>query len=392
MTGMPAGLFHRDLFDESHHQLRQQVACFLDEHVVEPHRHWTRASYVPRAIWRKAGEAGLLCRTIPTEYGGKGADFRDSVVVIEELATRRLSGLPTYLQSDIVAPMLLRHGSADQKQRYLPGLCDGSLLGAVAMTEPQSGSDLNAFRTSARRCDDAIVLNGTKTHVSNGSSADLLIVAARSGKQTIGDQPGFSLILVEGATEGMTRKGIAKAGMRALDTATILFENCCVSAQSLLGLEGFGFVHLMQSLVAERLVLAVFAQASAETQLREMIAACHARRTAGGTLLDYQHIQFRLADLYSDCAVNRAFVDQCICAHLRHRIDPKAACIAKLRCTEMLKSIAMQALQLRGAAGISETEGEHTVADLVDASVQTIWGGSSEVMRDVIGRGLVNLL
>lgn len=392
MTPTGPGLFQRDLFDGGHHVLRQQVAAFLDEDVVGPHRNWTQARYVPRGIWRKAGEAGLLCRTLPPEYGGKGRDFRDSVVVIEELAARRLAGLPTYLQSDIFAPLILRLGSAELKQSVLPGLCDGSLLGAVALTEPQSGSDLNAFRTSARRDGDNMVLNGTKTHISNGSAADLIIVAGRSDKAMLGDQPGFSLVLAEGAADGLTRKTIPKSGMQALDTATLTFDNCLLPASNLLGQEGFGFVHLMQSLVAERLVLAVYAQASAETQLREMVAACHARRTTPGSLLDYQHIRFRLADLYSDCAVNRAFVDQCISAQLHNRLDAKAACIAKLRCTEMLKSIAAQAMQLRGAAGISETEGERTVSDLVDASTQTIWGGSSEVMRDVIGRGLVNLL
>lgn len=392
MMNAVSGLFPRDLFDDSHSLLRRQVAGFLDEEIVGLHRNWSQARYVPRDIWRKAGEAGLLCRSLPVEYGGHGRDFRDSVVIIEELAARRLPGLPTYLQSDIVAPLVQRLGTAAQKQRFLPGLCDGNLLGAMALTEPHSGSDLHAFRSFARRDGDDFVLNGVKTHISNGNSADLIIVAARCDKAILGDQPGFVLLLVEAGRDGISRKAIAKAGMQALDTATITFEDCRVPACNLLGQEGLGFMHLMQSLVAERLVLAVFAQASAETLLRETIAACHARQTSAGTLLDYQHIRFRLADLYSDCSANRAFVDQCITAQLRNRTDPKAACIAKLRCTENLKDIATQALQLRGAAGISEAEGERCVADLVDASVQTIWGGSSEVMRDLIGRGLVNLL
>jgi acyl-CoA dehydrogenase len=387
-----SGLFERDMFDDSHAALRADVAAFLDARIVPAHPGWTEARDVPREVWEQAGATGLLGRTVPEEYGGRGRDFRDAVVIIEELAARRLSGLPTFLQSAIMMPFLVRLGTDDQKNRYLPGLCEGRLIGAVALTEPQSGSDIYAMRTTIARNGDNILLDGSKSHISNGSKADLILVAGRSEKGAVGGQPGFSLVLVEANTPGITRDPIRKAGMQALDTARLSFDGCRIPAANLLGPEGMGFMYLMRSLVVERLVLAIYAQASTEVILRETIAACEGRRTSSGTVLDYQNTHFRLADLYGECAANRTFVDHCIQRHLRERMDPRAACIAKLRTTELLRAVAGFALQMRGAAGISDAEGARTIQDLVDSSVQTIWGGSSEVMRDVIGRSMANVL
>jgi alkylation response protein AidB-like acyl-CoA dehydrogenase len=385
-------VFKRDLFDTGHLALRHHVGAFLDEEIVPHHQGWTEREYVPPDAWQKAGSNGLLCRTVPVEYGGLGRDFRDSVIVIEELAARRLPGLLTYLQSDIVAPALLRLGSETQKLRYLPALCAGRSLGAMALTEPHSGSDIYAMQTKAERSGDGFVLNGSKTHISNGSTADLIVVAARSRQHAIGGQAGFTLLLVEATTPGLSREKISKSGMRALNTSCLRFDNCPVGADGLLGPEGLGFLHLMTFLVVERLVLSVYAQASGEALLRELIGACHDRRTSMGTVLGYQNTQFRLADLFSECATNRAFVDLCIAQHLAGRLDPRAACIAKLRTTELLKTIAALGFQLRGASGISGVEGTRTTQDLVDSAIQSIWGGSSEVLRDVIGRGLANVL
>lgn len=385
-------MFKRDLFDAAHEALRRHVSDFLDAEIVPHHAGWTQAEHVPMEVWRQAGQNGLLCRTVPSEYGGLGRDFLDSVVIIEELARRRLPGLLTFLQSDILAPFLLRLGTDAQKKRFLPSLCSGDALGAIALTEPHSGSDIYAMRTHAENVGDDVVLNGTKTHISNGSTADVILVAARSKKGALAGHAGFSLVLVEAKSPGLSRDKISKSGMRALNTSCLRFDNCRVPVENLLGAEGMGFVYLVSFLGVERLVLSIYAQASAEALLHELIETCHSRQTANGTLLDFQHIQFRFADLFSECATNRAFVDLCISNHLKGQTDPRAACIAKLRTTELLKAIAAYGLQLRGAAGISGPEGERTTQDLIDSSVQSIWGGSSEVMRDLIGRSLVNVL
>ncbi|MGL6211508.1 MAG: acyl-CoA dehydrogenase family protein, partial [Paracoccaceae bacterium] len=293
---------------------------------------------------------------------------------------------------DIVAPFILKLGSETQKQRWLPGFCTGEALGAIAMTEPRSGSDIQGMQTKAERAGMGFVLHGEKTHISNGSTANVIIVAAQSSKGAIGAQGGISLLLVEDTTPGLTRNRIAKAGMAALDTSHLRFDGCEIPAANLLGGEGMGFLYLMTFLGIERLVLAIYAQAFAVGILQDLIAACHRRASAAGTVLDFQNTQFRLADLYADAAANQAFVDQCIALQLRGRADPRAACIAKLRTTETLKAVAAIAVQLRGAAGVSGPEGQSAAQDLIDASVQSIWGGTSEVMRDVIGRSLVNSL
>lgn len=385
-------MFKRTLFDAAHEALRRQTAAFLETHVVPFHVNWSVAQTVPREIWSAAGQQGLLCRTIPQDYGGQGRDFRDSVVLIEELARRRLPGFPAFLQSDIVAPYVLRLGTKTQKDQILPGLCTGALIGAIALTEPQSGSDLHAMQTSAVRQGDEIVLNGVKTHISHGSTADVLVVAARCGKAAIAGQAGFSMVLVEATRPGFSRERISKSAMPALDTSRLEFQDCRVPAANLLGAEGMGFVYLVTFLGVERLILSIYAQASAEALLGELIALTAQRKTSKGSVLDFQNTQFRLADLFSECATNRSFVDSCIMAHLSGQLDPRAACIAKLRTTELLKTIAACKLQLSGAAGFCDLAGVQATQDLIDSSVQSIWGGSSEIMRDIIGRSLVNIL
>ena len=385
-------MFKRTLFENAHATLRQQTAAFLDSNVVPHHDGWTTAQSAPRQIWRDAGAQGLLCRTVPQEYGGQGRDFRDSVVLIEELANRRLPGFLAFLQSDIVAPYILRVGNKTQRETILPGLCSGALVGAVALTEPHSGSDLHAMQTFARRDGDDFILDGQKTHISNGSTADILAVAARSDTHSATGQAGFSMLLVDANQAGMTRQRIVKSGMRALDTSQLCFQNCRLPAANLLGAEGMGLVYLVTFLGVERLILSIYAQASAEAMLQEVIALTARRKTAAGSVLDFQATQFRLADHFSDCAANRSLVDSCIAAHLKGQLDTRAACVSKLRTTETLKQIAACKLQLSGAAGFCGDEGERATQDLIDSSMQSIWGGSSEILRDVIGRSLVNML
>ncbi|PRY76676.1 acyl-CoA dehydrogenase [Yoonia maritima] len=386
-------MFKRTIFDAHHLELKDQVSGFLDSQVVPFHDHWAAQQATPRDIWHQAGENGLLCRTIPAEYGGHGGDFLESVVVIEALADRRISGILTCLQSDIVAPFILKLGSEAQRKRWLPDFTCGATLGAIAMTEPQGGSDISALTTTATSHGNSFVLNGTKTHISNGSEADVIIVAARSDDPGAANaQPAISLVMAETERQGTHRHAISKAGMPALNTGQITYENCVVPETNLLGAKGMGFIYLMTFLGIERLVLAIYAQAFAERLLYDLIADCDGRPTAEGTVLDYQNTRFSLADLYSSCAVNRAFIDQCIVAANAGHPDPKSACMAKLRATETLRQIAALGVQFRGAAGISGDSGQQAMQDMSDSAVQSVWGGTSEIMLDVIGRGLASVL
>jgi long-chain-acyl-CoA dehydrogenase len=383
-------MFARRLFDSEHERWRGEVAAFLQSEIAPHHDAWVAARRTPRAAWAKAGAAGLLGRGLPAEFGGAGRDFRDSAIIIEELARHRIHGLFTCLQSDIVAPFVQRLGSEAQKQKLLPGIAQGEVLAALALTEPQGGSALSTMTTTAEMRGDSLVLNGTKTHISNGSEADVVIVAARSARGSIGDQPGLSLVLVETERPGVTQEAIEKTGMAALDTGRITFDDCVVPQSNLLGAEGMGFVYLMSFLGVERLVLAIYAQACAERILAELIRDCDARQTPEGSLLAHQSPRFSLAELYSECAVNRSFVDQCIPQVQEGRFDPKQACIAKLRTTATLKALASLAVQLRGAGGISGDSGARASQDLLDASVQSIWGGTSEILLDLIGRSMAS--
>ncbi|UTS80374.1 acyl-CoA dehydrogenase family protein [Phaeobacter piscinae] len=387
-------MFKRTLFEQDHEILRHQVADFLDAQVVPDHAGWAASRKAPRAIWQQAGAAGLLCRTIPQEYGGHGGDFRQSVVIIEEIAKRRLCGILTFLQSDIVAPYLHRLGSDHQRQEYLPGLCSGQRIGAVALTEPQGGSDLHQISCQAESDGDEIILTGQKTHISNGSEADIIIVAARSAgaRGTSGQAESFDMVLVEAGTEGLFRSRIDKTGMPALDTSHLRFDGCRIPKGNLLGASGMGFFYLVSFLSIERLVLAIYAQAMMEALLKETVKLCNMRKSAHGSTLDYQATQFRLADLYSDAIANRSFVDSCIADHVAGRLDNRNACIAKLRSTELLGRVAAAKLQLSGARGFCADSAEEATRDVVDSAVQTVWGGSSEVMRNVIGSSLVNIL
>lgn len=381
-------MFKRRIFGPDLETFRHDVAAFLDAEVTHRHPAWASAAQTPRDIWQKAGDAALLGRTLPLEFGGKGRSFLDSAVVIEELALRRISGLLTFLQSDIIAPLLLRLGTPVQKQRWLPGLCAGTSLGAIAMTEPRSGSDIQSMQTRAERQDNGFCLNGEKTHISFGTVADFVIVAAQSAKGSIGNQAGISLLLVETPCKGVARHPIAKAAVPALDTGHLVFTDCHVPSNCLLGAEGMGFIYLMTFLTVERLALAIYSQAFCRAILRDLVISCQMRKTAAGTLLDFQSTRFRLADLFAEASANQAYIDQCIIDHVNGTLDPQSACVAKLRTAELVKTLSAVAVQLRGANGVSGPEGAGAIQDLVDGSVQSLWGGTSEIMRDIIGRSL----
>lgn len=377
----------RHLFSPDHEDFRRRVAGFLDAEVVPHYQAWESAGLVPKKVWREAGRLGLLCRTVPTSYGGSGGTFIDSIIVIEEIARRRVGGFMAYLQSDIVVPYILQLGSTEQKSRYLADCVAGRTLASVAITEPHSGSDLESIRTVADTGGQGYCLNGIKDHVSGGVNADLFIVAARTGVGTSGRQ-GLSLFIIDGAAKGLRRIPLAKAGLRALDTATLVLSDVIVSPNDLLGSEGMGFIYLMRLLSIERLTLAAAAQASMTGLLIDIIDDCASRPTRTGTILDIQNVRFVLADLVSECSVNQAFIDQCSIDFINNRLDAVAAGIAKTRATEALRKAAVQAIQFRGARGVDASSGGRAAQDLLDACAQTVWGGSNEVITDAISKGL----
>ncbi len=383
-------MLKRSIFSPSDEALRLDVARFLDIEIAPHYDTWENEGQMPREAWIKAGGAGLLCRTAPEEYGGHGASFLESVVIAEELGKRRFSGFLTFLQSDIVAPYFSRLANDQQKKSYLPGLCSGSKIGAIAVTEPQSGSEVGRMQTTISRSNAGFVVNGRKAHISNGFSADVVLVAGRNGSGMKGGENEISFLIVETDTPGIERNPIPKSGMRALDTCEFTFENACVSATALLGGSGKGLFYFFTFIGLERLMLAIYAQASAVAILQELLTFCDGRKTSSGSILDHQSVYMRFADLYGECSVNQAFIDACIVEQARGRHDPHAASLAKFRATETLKSVALLAVQFRGAQGVSGKLGERATQDLVDSCVQTIWGGTNEVLRDAIGKGLMN--
>lgn len=383
-------MIRRSIFSQADEQFRQEVGNFLDDEIAPHYGNWVEAGGIPRETWEKAGDAGLLCRTVPRAYGGRSASLLESVVIAEELGKRRFSGFLTFLQSDIVAPYFLRLANESQKSSYLPGMCSGKKVGAIAMTEPQSGSEIANLRTTALRSGQNFVINGHKTHISNGFTADVVLVAARTDAKPLHENAALSLFIVDTDVKGLKRAPITKSGMQALDTCELMFEDCEVSQDRLLGAEGMGLLYLLTFLGLERLMLAIYAQASAIAILQELIVFCQGRKTSAGTLLDYQYAYNRLADLYSDCCVNQTFIDACIVEQVRGSHDPRSSSIAKLHATESLKSVALLAIQFRGAKGISGEMGARASQDMIDSCVQSIWGGANEVLRDAIGKSLVN--
>jgi acyl-CoA dehydrogenase len=379
-------MFERTIFSEEHELFRTQVRRFAERELVPQHHAWEEAGVVPRDAWRKAGEAGLLCCNVPTEYGGMGGDFLHSAVVLEELAKVGVSGPAFSLQSDIVAPYILHYGTEAQKRRWLPPMATGEALAAVAMTEPSGGSDLQAIRTTAVRKGDHFVLNGQKTYITNAQGADVLVVAAKTDPEARGK--GISLVLVETDRPGFKRgKPLKKVGLKAMDTSELFFEDVQVPVQNLLGVEGKGFVQLMTELAQERLVQAVRAVAVCEAALQWTVDYTTSRNAFGHPLADFQNTQFKLAEMRAQIVVHRVFVDRCLALHLEKKLDSVDAAIAKMQTTELLGVVTDQCVQLFGGAGYML---EYPIARaFADARAGRIAGGSIEVMKQIIARSIL---
>ena len=366
----------------------RSVARFLDEHAPESRvAKWREAGIVERAMWREAGEAGLLCLTVPEEYGGAGGDFRHDVVLMEQLAKKGVSGFAASLHNAIVAPYILHYGSEEQKKTWLPKMASGEMIGAIAMSEPCAGSDLQGVKTSARLDGNQYVINGQKTFISNGQLADLVVVVAKTDP-SLGAK-GTSLIVVEtNKAEGFHRgRNLEKIGQEAQDTSELFFDNVRVPTSNLLGRqEGQGFVQLMQQLPQERLTIGVSGVAVIERALDLTIAYVKERKAFGQRLIDFQNTQFKLAECKTEATIARIFIDRLIGLHLEGKLDAATASMAKYWVSDLENKIVDTCLQLFGGYGYMT---EYPIARMFrDSRVQRIYGGSNEIMKVLIARTL----
>ncbi|MCG8547336.1 MAG: acyl-CoA dehydrogenase family protein [Alphaproteobacteria bacterium] len=376
----------RTIFAGEHELFRESVRSFLEREVAPHHDAWERDGAVSRAVWQKAGAAGLLGCTVPEEYGGPAADFLFSAIVVEELARIGATGPAFYLHSDIVMPYLVHYGTEEQKQRWLPGMVAGTTIGAIAMTEPGAGSDLQGIRTRAILDGNHYVLNGQKTFISNGQLADLVIVVAKTDPDE--RAKGISLILVERDRDGFERgRNLEKIGYKAQDTSELFFNDVRVPTSNLLGpVEGEGFIQLMQQLPQERLLVAIRCAASIEAALDWTLAYTQERQAFGRPIAGFQNTRFKLADAKTVAATTRTFIDRCLELHLDGALTAEDAAMAKLHATERLCEVLDDCLQLHGGYGYMW---EYPIARAwADARVARIAGGSSEIMREIIGRSL----
>lgn len=376
----------RTLFAAEHELFRATVRRFIAREITPFHEDWEAAGMVPRSLWRRAGEAGLLCCDVAERYGGMGADFLYSTILIEEMARVGATGPTFYLQSDIIAPYLVDFGTEEQKQRWLPKMASGEVVAAIGMSEPAGGSDLQGMRTTALRDGDDYVINGQKVFITNGITADLLVLACKTDPKAGGK--GVSLLLVETDRPGFQRgRRLEKIGCKAQDTAELFFADLRVPVSNLLGEEGRGFYHLMTLLAQERLVQAIRAVASAEAALEWTVNYAVERKMFGHTLADFQNTQFKLAEMRAEILTQRVFVDRCVELHLSKQLDAVDAAIAKLVTTELQGRVMDQCLQFFGGWGyLSEIP---IARAFVDARMTRIGGGSVEVMKQIIGRDLL---
>ncbi|MCG6492943.1 acyl-CoA dehydrogenase family protein [Kitasatospora sp. A2-31] len=378
----------RDIYTEEHEDFRATVRAFLAKEVLPHYDRWERAGIVDRSAWLAAGRQGLLGIAVPEEYGGGGsADFRYAAVLAEEFARAGAAGLAIGLHNDIIGPYLTSLATEEQKRRWLPGFCSGELVTAIAMTEPGTGSDLQGIRTHAVDRGDHYLLNGAKTFISNGILSDLVVVVARTTPE--GGARGLSLLVVERGMPGFERgRNLDKIGQKAQDTAELFFEDVRVPKENLLGEEHQGFVYLMQNLAQERLTIAASAIAGAEHLVELTTGYVKQREAFGRPLAKLQHVRFEIAELATECAVTRAFVDRCITEHNRYALTPADASMAKWWATELQKRTADRCLQLHGGYGYMA---EYPVARaFTDGRIQTIYGGTTEIMKEIVGRSLLD--
>ncbi len=382
-------MIERTLFSAEHEAFRDSFRRFMDKEIAPFHAQWEEQGYVDREVWRKAGAMGFLCMRMPEAYGGSGADKLYSVVQMEELSRGGFSGIGFGLHSEIVAPYLLNYGTEAQKHKYLPMLASGTTIGAIAMSEPAAGSDLQGVKSTALRKVDAqgehYLLNGSKTFITNGWHADLVIVVAKTDPAA--GAKGTSLLLVERGMPGFEKgKRLKKIGLKAQDTAELFFNDVRVPLDNLLGPENRGFVSLMEQLPWERMQIAISAVAKAQAAIDWTIAYVKERKVFGQTVANYQTTRFKLAEMQTEVQVAQVFVDKCLTLLLEDKLDTATASMAKYWVSDLENKVIDQCLQLFGGYGYMW---EFPIARaFVDARVQRIYGGTNEIMKEVISRAM----
>jgi acyl-CoA dehydrogenase len=375
----------RTLFAPEHETFRDSVRRFMQEEVVPHDERWQEQGYADKDVWRKAGANGFLCPTMPPEYGGAGADKLYSVVLMEEQARANNSTLGFGLHSEIVAPYLLAYGSAALKKKYLPKMASGEMVGAIAMSEPAAGSDLQGVKTTAQKKKDFYLLNGSKTFITNGWNCDLVIVVAKTDPAR--GAKGTSLLIVDTSMQGFSKgKRLKKMGLKGQDTAELFFDNVEVPVENLLGQENNGFIYLMQELPWERLQIAIGAVAKAEAAIEWTRAYVTERKAFGRPVSSFQNTRFKLAELATEVQVARVFVDKCIQLLIEKQLDTATASMAKYWVTDLECKVMDECVQLHGGYGYMW---EFPIARAyVDARVQRIYGGTNEIMKEVISRSM----
>ncbi len=376
----------RTAYNEDHEAFRQSVRSFIKAEVVPHIERWDEAGIIERDIWPKAGAVGMLCPTVPEEYGGLGLDFGYNAIIDEEVAYGGTS-LGFSLQSDIVVNYLISYGSEEQKKHWLPRLVSGETITAIAMTEPGVGSDLQGIRTTAKKDGNHYVINGSKTYITNGQNADLILVCCKTDTEVQPAWKGVSIILVEAEREGFKRgRNLDKIGMDEADTSELFFEDVRVPMTNCLGEEGKGFIYLMSELPQERLSIAVSAMASTQKAFDETVAFCRERIVFGKPLLDFQNTRFVLADIKSKLQIGWAHLDWALNRHYKKELTAEEGAAAKLWHTDLQWEVVDACLQLHGGAGYMN---EYPIARMWRAArVTRIFGGTNEIMKELIGRGL----
>lgn len=376
----------RTLFGPEHEAFRDTVRRFVEREIAPHYYEWEQACRIPRDVWRKAGEAGLLLCEVPQALGGQGGDFLHATIVMEELATVGATGVFFGLHSDIVAPYLQKYARPAFAEHWLPRMASGQCVAAIAMTEPSAGSDLKAIRSTAVKSGDEYIVNGSKTFISNGQTADLVIVACKTDAEA--GARGISLIAVEADRDGFRRgRQLRKLGLHSQDTSELFFDDVRVPADNLIGEPGQGFAMLMNELSQERLTQAIRAIAGAEAAIEWTLDYVQSREAFGKSIAAFQNTQFKLAELKAQVVAQRVFVDRCIELHLVGQFDSVDAAMVKMLSTELQSKAADECLQLFGGYGYMT---EYPIARLwADARMPRIAGGSIEVMKTIIARSML---
>jgi len=375
----------RRIYNADHEQYRATVRRFMDEEVAPHLERWEAAGRFDREVFVHAGKKGLLCPTVPEEYGGAGADALYSAVLLEEAAPQANMGLSFSMHSEIVTNYLLHFASEPLKRQWLPRMVTGECLTALAMTEPAGGSDVKALRTIAVREGDDYLITGAKTFISNGTLCDMVVVAART--DLVAGAKGLTLLAVNASTPGLTRgQPLRKIGLKSQDTGELFFDRVRVPADAVIGEPNRGFAYMMQELPWERLQIAVSAVAAAAAAYAITVDYVRDRRAFGQAVADFQHTRFLLADLKTEILLGRTFVDRCLEEHMQGRLDAESASMAKAWCSDMQGRVVDACVQLHGGYGFMA---EYPIARAwVDARAQRIYGGTNEIMKELISRDL----